>query len=98
VNQKKKLYSGGKTGKVNEDSFGNTLNSQGQENELKVLIIDGIKKADIKKKAEAIYMEIAGPGLTGSFKTFGAPSIQHSDIIFFEDFENPARTRNVFSF
>lgn len=84
------------TGKVNEDSFGNTLNSQGKENELKVLIIDGIKKADIKKKAEAIYMEIAGPGLTGSFKTFGAPSIQHSDIIFFEDLENPARTRNVF--
>lgn len=84
------------TGKVNEDSFGNTLNSQGQENELKVLILDGIKKADIKKKAEAIYMEIAGPGLTGSFKTFGAPSIQHSDIIFFEDFENSARTRNVF--
>lgn len=77
------------TGKINKGSYGSA-------SEEKVFHIDGIKSKDIKKRAEQIYMEIAGPGMTGSFVTFGHPSVQHSEIIRIEDLVEVERTKSVF--
>jgi hypothetical protein len=77
------------TGQLNKGEYGSAK-------EEKVFTIDGISAKEIKKRAENIYMEIAGPGMTGSFVTFGYPSVQHSEIIRIEDLDEPERTKSVF--
>ncbi|WP_016754620.1 hypothetical protein [Leptospira santarosai] len=58
--------------------------------------LDGISYSELKKRAEEIYHEIAGTGLVGEFETFGAPSVQHSEIITFVDPDDKARSKDIF--
>ncbi|WP_167882683.1 late control protein [Leptospira licerasiae] len=61
-----------------------------------VFDIDGISYSELLKRAKEIYHEIAGKGLVGDFETFGAPSVQHSEIIRFEDPNDKERTKEIF--
>lgn len=61
-----------------------------------VFDLDGISYSELKKRAEEIYHEIAGTGLVGDFETFGAPSVQHSEIIKFVDPDDEARSKDIF--
>ncbi|EKP12987.1 hypothetical protein [Leptospira borgpetersenii] len=58
--------------------------------------LDGISYSELQKRAEEIYHEIAGTGLVGDFETFGAPSIQHSEIIKFVDPDDKERSKDIF--
>ncbi|MDI7227914.1 late control protein [Leptospira santarosai] len=58
--------------------------------------LDGISYSELKKRAEEIYHEIAGTGLVGDFETFGAPSVQHSEIITFKDPDDKDRSKDIF--
>lgn len=64
--------------------------------EEKLIELDGIPKKQIQQRAKEIFMEIAGPGLRGSFTTFGYPSVAHSEIIWFRDPKVPDKNKAVF--
>ncbi|MBW9233593.1 late control protein [Leptospira santarosai] len=61
-----------------------------------VFDLDGISYSELKKRAKEIYHEIAGTGLVGDFETFGAPSVQHSEIITFKDPNDKDRSKDIF--
>ncbi|MGQ2800491.1 late control protein [Leptospira santarosai] len=61
-----------------------------------VFDLDGISYSELKKRAKEIYHEIAGTGLVGDFETFGAPSVQHSEIITFKDPDDKDRSKDIF--
>ncbi|EKO77777.1 MULTISPECIES: hypothetical protein [unclassified Leptospira] len=61
-----------------------------------VFDLDGISYSELKKRAKEIYHEIAGTGLVGEFETFGAPSVQHSEIITFKDPDDKDRSKDIF--
>lgn len=80
-------------GKYNYAEYGDSKMDGVEE---KVIEVDGIPEKDMKKRAEQIFVEIAGPGLRGSFTTFGHPSVKHSEIIWFRDPKNPDKNKAVF--
>ncbi len=78
------------TGRIQEATF---TEHGGEE---LVFDLDGISYSELKKRAKEIYHEIAGTGLVGDFETFGAPSVQHSEIITFKDPNDKDRSKNIF--
>ncbi|MDI7213771.1 late control protein [Leptospira santarosai] len=78
------------TGRIQEATF---TEHGGEE---LVFDLDGISYSELKKRAKEIYHEIAGTGLVGDFETFGAPSVQHSEIITFKDPNDKDRSKDIF--
>ncbi|EKO53348.1 hypothetical protein LEP1GSC131_1055 [Leptospira kirschneri str. 200802841] len=78
------------TGRMQEATY---TESGGEE---LIFDLDGISFSELKKRAEEIYHEIAGTGLVGEFETFGAPSVQHSEIITFKDPDDKLRSKDIF--
>ncbi|QOI49355.1 late control protein [Leptospira interrogans] len=78
------------TGRMQETTY---TESGGEE---LIFDLDGISYSELKKRAEEIYHEIAGTGLVGEFETFGAPSVQHSEIITFKDPDDELRSKDIF--
>ncbi|EMO91561.1 hypothetical protein LEP1GSC024_2579 [Leptospira noguchii str. 2001034031] len=78
------------TGRMQEATY---TESGGEE---LIFDLDGISLSELKKRAKEIYHEIAGTGLVGEFETFGAPSVQHSEIITFKDPDDKLRSKDIF--
>lgn len=86
-----------KDGKYNRAEYPPTANNLNDRSvEEKLIEVDGISAKDIKKRAEEIFVEIAGPGLKGSFTTFGYPSVKHSEIVWFRDPKNADKNKASF--
>lgn len=62
------------TGQVVKQSFGNGKTE-------KVYEIDNLDSRQALERAKQLYLELCGEGFTGSFITFGYPSLEHSEII-----------------
>jgi hypothetical protein len=63
-----------KTGIRAERKYGEGTNE-------KVYYIDNLKPNELAKKAKEIYNDLTGEGFTGSFTTFGYPSVSLNDVI-----------------
>lgn len=48
-----------------------------------------ISESDLKKEAQAYYESLRFDGYSGSFNTFGAPAVNHGDIVLFKSNEIP---------
>ncbi|MCX8000381.1 MAG: hypothetical protein N3A69_15750 [Leptospiraceae bacterium] len=63
-----------KTGQVIKQSYGT-----GKQE--KVYEIDNLDSKQALERAKQLFLELCGEGFTGSFITFGYPSLEHSEII-----------------
>jgi hypothetical protein len=77
------------SGKPNDGTYGVT----GDE---KIIQIDGLDTKGCKEKAEEIWKEQCGEGLSGDFVTFGFPSVQKAEYIQVIDDQDKLRTREAF--
>jgi len=84
-----------KVGKYYFGEYGNS-SSNGVAVEEKLIELDGIPQKDMNKRAQEIFIEIAGPGLHGSFTSFGHPSVSHSEIVWFRDAKNVDKNKASF--
>lgn len=85
-----------KEGKYNRGQYPTSTSLNDRTSEEKLIELDGISAKDITKRAEEIFIEIAGPGLKGSFTTFGHPSVKHSEIVWFRDPKNVDKNKASF--
>lgn len=55
-----------------------------------------ISESDLKKEAQAYYESLRFDGYSGSFNTFGAPAVNHNDIVIFKSNEIPEQNESEY--